>query len=412
MYSSVHIFPPLALSAEATLPISKSDSNRLAILAALSGADLSEIPLSTAADTQLLLKGLTSISHTVYCADAGTTIRFLCAYFYLKNRPAILTCSEGMKRRPIGPLVEALRIIGAEIDYLEKEGYPPLEIKGRTALPEKAILSIDGSLSSQFSSALLLIAPFFPQGMELELVGEQSSSSYIDLTLSSLSRARQSYRKEGQRILVSPWKGPPLHQANAESDWSSASYWYGMIALSAIGESLLLPGLRLDSAQGDRIAAQYFEYLGVNTSERPEGISIAKVEAPLLPILQFNFRQCPDLCPAIVLTCAALGQTLLAEGLQTLPLKESHRILALGNLLKSMNVTVETDETSYLRIQGKAVWYAEKPFPVFKDHRMAMSLAMLGRTQEIRIADPMVVKKSFPEFWKAFAQSGFKLIFC
>ena len=411
VFKQVRITPPNDLNSKVVLPLSKSDSNRLALMAALSGLEPDKDFLSDAADTQLLLNALKSNSETIYCADAGTTLRFLCAYFFIKNRATVLTCSEGMKRRPIGPLVEALRSLGGQIEYIEKEGFPPLRIRRTSSLPRFAKVSIDGSLSSQFISALLLIGPFFPEGMELQLNGSLSSKPYIELTLNTLKRAGFTYENFDNQIRIKPGTQPLHEMPKAEADWSSAGYWYGIVALSKVGDEVLLPGLSMHSAQGDKVVATIFEQFGLQTEPQAEGLLVKKKTEALTDSLEIDFKDFPDLCPTVVMTCAGLGVSLKSSGLQTLPLKESHRINALAHLLKSLGLRVETDHMSYMHQSGMANWTELDLYPVFEDHRMAMALSILGRRAPLQLQEPFVVKKSYPEFWKGLAQAGFTLIF-
>lgn len=411
VFNQVRITPPDKLNQKVVLPLSKSDSNRLALIAALGGIEPKGEFLSNAADTQLLLKALKSSSETIDCADAGTTLRFLCAYFFLKNRATVLTCSEGMKRRPIGPLVEALRSLGGQIEYLEKEGFPPLRIRKTSSLPRFAEVSIDGSLSSQFISALLLIGPFFPEGMELQLNGSLSSKPYIELTLNTLKRAGFTYENFDNQIRLKPGTEQLREMPKAEADWSSAGYWYGIVALSKVGEMVSLPGLSMQSAQGDKVVAAIYEQFGLQTEAQAEGLLVKKKTEALTDSLEIDFKDFPDLCPTVVMTCAGLGVSLKSSGLQTLPIKESHRINALTHLLKSLGLQVETDHLTYMHQSGMANWTGQDLFPVFDDHRMAMALSILGRRAPLQIQKPFVVKKSYPEFWKGLAQAGFTLVF-
>jgi 3-phosphoshikimate 1-carboxyvinyltransferase len=393
---------------EVELPLSKSISNRIAILQALSGRSVTEYALSDAEDTRLLVKALSSSADTLNAGEAGTVMRFLLAYMVSQRRPCTIVCAPAMEKRPIRPLVDALTMIGATITYLGKEGYPPVQIKEVHWKPERVTISLDATLSSQFLSGLLMIGPTLPYGLSIVCSAPIASASYVDLTIACMAAYGVKVIRQNNSFTINAQKYSGLAKMEVEADWSAAGYWYGMAALMPPGTSMHIPGLQQASMQGDSVVASLFESLGVTTTYHTSGVTISK-NTFAVPSLQYNFSDCPDLVQATVITCAACGIPIRATGLHTLPYKETHRINALAETLRSMMLDVETDSNTFLNVRGMASWDKQAIWEVYGDHRMAMSLAILAVRQPVTINHPEVVQKSYPSFWTQMERAGFGL---
>ncbi|MCS7035136.1 MAG: 3-phosphoshikimate 1-carboxyvinyltransferase [Saprospiraceae bacterium] len=403
---------PIALNS------SKSLSNRALIVNALCGLpDPAEglDNLSAAADTRTLLRLLRERPEVYDAGDGGTTFRFLTAYLALQEGCHELTGSARMQERPIGPLVEALRQLGVSIEYLKREGYPPLRICGPAPSggTERARVRIDARVSSQFISALMLIGPCLPRGLEIALNGPPVSTSYLEMTQAVMRYFGAAAFRRGEKILVEPSPYRP-RLLRIEADWSAASYWYSIAAL-AESAHLLLEGLTDDSWQGDRIAARWAMPFGVQTAfETPDGrpcarLRAAKSDGPDEDLLHFDGNDHPDLAQTFAVLCAACGQKAAFSGLQTLPLKETDRCAALRSELAKVNASFEPspqDPNTYL-VHGFARWDAPVRFATYGDHRMAMAFAPLALLRPIEIENPEVVNKSYPQFWEHLQQAGF-----
>ncbi len=391
---------------EILIPASKSISNRLLILNYLFPAIRLE-NLSTAKDTEVLQESLRKINEEnsrlveLNIGHAGTAMRFLTALLSsLENREFILDGSERMRNRPIGILVDALRNMGAEIVFLEKEGFPPLRIKGKKW--KKSDVVLPGSVSSQYITALLLVAPSLPKGLKIQLDGEIVSKPYIDMTLGLLSQLGIKTSFEKNLITVESVEKIKPKKFTVEGDWSSASYFYGKAAVTK--KDLVLKFFTSDSLQGDQKAIEYFSKLGIETHFLKDNkIQLKPIENFVLPdFLHFDLLQTPDLAQTLAVTCAALKVKCKLTGLQTLKIKETDRLEALYNELTKFGIDVFITEDS---LEIKAF---DKPMEgkirieTYDDHRMAMSFAILKEKYAFEIANPEVVVKSFPDFWEKF----------
>lgn len=389
---------------------SKSISNRALIIQALSSHPRDIHHLSTSDDTQALQRILNSDEEIHDTGAAGTTFRFLTAYLAASGKSCTLTGSERMKQRPIGELVSALRSLGANIQYLEKEGYPPLRFEPAT-LDATTELHIASHISSQFISALLLIAPTLPRGLTLHLQGDMVSRSYIELTLQIMKHYGIDYSWEDNTIVV-PAQEYQGKEFTVESDWSAASYYYGIAALTQETE-LELTGLTKNSFQGDSRVAKLYEKFGVQTTYREGSIFLQKTKQDPPASFQHNFILCPDIAQTMAVTCAALGTRGTFSGLQTLSIKETDRIGALRTELAKMAVDFSNatgaDAEEYHVVSGKATFPEQISFPTYEDHRMAMAFAPLAVLHPIVIEEPGVVSKSYPEFWIDLQQLGFRI---
>jgi len=401
---------------QVSLSGSKSISNRILMIRALAEHDFTITNLSHSQDTVTLEKLLSSQEEVLNAGHAGTTFRFLTSYLCLQDGCRTLTGSERMLERPIGPLVDALRSIGADISYLGKKGYPPLQITGPLQLTGNKI-QISGQVSSQFLSSLLLIAPYLPGGLELEIIDELVSKPYLKMTLKLMEQYGASYEWNDATIYVSP--GHYIaKEFSVEGDWSSASYHYIAVGLSDVKEAFI-EGLKKDSIQGDAHIAGYAEQLGIATEYLETGIRIYKnLDHELPTIVEYKLIEQPDLCQSIACLCAGLGVSVMFSGLQTLHIKETDRIAALKNELSKLKVSFsklppkfspKSDETFYM-LQGK-ITKQEKIINIatYHDHRMAMAFAPLASITGLIIEDPAVVKKSYPDYWKDIAKYGYKI---
>ncbi len=390
------------------LPGSKSISNRLLIISALSGKRLIPKSLSESDDTHVLLEILNSKSEVHNAGHAGTAMRFLTAYFSCKPSEITLTGSERMQNRPIGVLVDLLREIGANIEYLGKEGYPPLKITGGKLRGGKRV--INSEISSQYISALLLIAPYLPGGLELVLKGNMVSASYINLTLQLMKRTgiRYNWNKNNIKIEEGHYQAGIFQ---VEPDWSAASYWYEMVALAEDAD-IFIPGLTIDSLQGDSALAEIFEKLGVKTIYEEHGINLVKAK-PAVEYFEYDFTLNPDLVQTLVPTCVLQDIPFRFTGTQTLRIKETDRITALYNEMKKFDVILDfPDSGEWISWDCKSRFNGDKDVLIetYDDHRMAMCFAPVClKTSKIRINDPKVVSKSYPGFWEDMGKAGYTI---
>ncbi|MGY3089572.1 3-phosphoshikimate 1-carboxyvinyltransferase [Hymenobacter sp. UYAg731] len=395
----------------AQLPASKSEANRALILQALAGGGtLSN--LSDANDTQLMLRLLAAAPGTAELSaeDAGTVMRFLTAYLTVTNWRGRLTGTARMQERPIAVLVDALRYAGASINYLNNDGYPPLEIEGFTAAAETmkpTALSVRGDISSQYISALLMVGPRLPGGLRLTLTGHIGSRPYINMTVALMQRFGADYSAEGDVLTVRPGAYRPTDYT-IESDWSAASYWYSFVALAPAGSEITLPGLRQESLQGDQAIAKMMTQFGVETTFLPNGVHLRQFSlAPQAEIPVLDFTDCPDLAQTVAVVAAALARPVDMTGLESLRIKETDRIAALqtelakfGGDLRDLSEGRFRAESNGFAVQGQSV-------ATYHDHRMAMAFAPLALRGPLTIEAPTVVRKSYPQFWKELAKSGF-----
>lgn len=393
---------------------SKSISNRALIIQALTKNPKPIRHLSTSNDTVALQRILSSQGEVYDTGAAGTTFRFLTAYLAASGKSCTLTGSERMKQRPIGELVSALRTLGADITYLGQEGYPPLKFEP-ASLTKNHELHIASHISSQFISALLLIAPTLPRGLILHLEGDMVSRSYIELTLEVMKTYGADYQWNENQIIIPPqsYQGTTF---TVESDWSAASYYYSIAAIAG-KSSIQLTGLNQKSFQGDAVVAELYESFGVETSYDDGAVRLTKSNIGQSDSFEHNFILCPDIAQTMAVTCGALGINGLFSGLQTLSIKETDRIAALKTELGKLGVSFSkmpakfsslTGE-EYFYVSGKASFPDSVTFPTYEDHRMAMSFAPLAVLHPIIIEEPEVVSKSYPEFWIDLERLGFSI---
>lgn len=401
------ITPPSSLQATITLPSSKSICNRALIINALAHGTCTPDNLSDCDDTRVLIRALDALPPTIDIMAAGTAMRFLTAYLAVTPGTHLITGTERMRQRPIRLLVDALRQLGADIEYAENEGFPPLRITGRHLSNDT--ISLPGNVSSQYISALLMIAPVLENGLRLTLTGDIVSRPYIDMTL-------QLMREYG---VQAQWTAPDRLEVQRqeyrskpytiESDWSAASYWYEMAVLSDQA-TIRLPRLYPHSVQGDAQIAGLFARLGVTTSFDSEGALLIKKERPG-GTLEYDFTHQPDMAQTFVVTCALKDIPFRFTGLQSLKIKETDRIAALIAEMRKLGYVLHEAEDSILSWDGERT--APDPCPVidtYEDHRMAMAFApaaiVLG---SLRIRHPEVVSKSYPRYWDDLEQAGFGL---
>jgi 3-phosphoshikimate 1-carboxyvinyltransferase len=395
------------------LPSSKSEANRMLIIKALTTNGSTTINnLSSARDTQTLFRLLGSIdqSNTEFdVLDAGTTMRFLTAFLAITTQKQIvITGTQRMKQRPIGILVEALRSIGCQINYLEKEGYPPLSISPFKEQINQEI-SIPGNVSSQYISALLMVAPLLLKGLTINILTPIYSQPYIDMTIGLMAKASIKVEKLGSSLRIQNQEYKAIEHT-VESDWSGASYWFSFIALSEIGRSIKLLGLKEDSLQGDQAIRPIMQKLGVQSTYDQEGIILKKNNNELPEWLEIDFKEFPDLAQTVVACCAALKVNLKMTGLESLRIKETDRIKALHNEMSKFNCSLTESSKGVWEMKAKEFSFTE-PINIhtYEDHRMAMSFAPLALKGPLLIDEIDVVNKSYPSFWTDLKSVGFEL---
>jgi 3-phosphoshikimate 1-carboxyvinyltransferase len=403
--------PSKKIQASIALTGSKSESNRALILQALSQGLVSVENLSKAADTQTLLHILNTQLGTqkpqhIDVGPAGTAMRFLTALLATQPGEYTLTGSRRMKERPIDILVDALQKLGAHINYLEQDGYPPLLIKGPFEQKETKI-SIQGNVSSQYISALLLIAPILPKGLCLELEGDLTSKPYLEMTLAMLAQSGIKHSWEGNQICIEQqaFKASTLV---VEPDWSAASYWYALAAL-AQEANLSMPHLQAYSLQGDSKITELMANFGI-TSQFKNGELLLTKESKTPECKIFDLKDCPDLAQTLIVCCAALGHEATFTGLETLKIKETDRIKALQTELLKIGVNLIEKNLTYKLDCSKRVLPKKIQIATYEDHRMAMAFAPLALLiDEVEIMEPQVVVKSYPHFWDDLKTAGFEI---
>ena len=418
--SSLKIRSGRLLRGRIVLPASKSISGRALVINALSGSSLLPDNLSDSDDTQAMLNALREMPEVIDIGAAGTAMRFLTAYLSVTPGTHTITGTERMKHRPIGILVDALRTLGADIAYEGEEGFPPLRIAGRNDI-EGGELSVPGNVSSQYISALLMIAPTLKKGLRLTLTGQIASRPYLDMTVSMMrdfGGEVEWIAKDVIEVKPGSYRQRPYH---IESDWSAASYWYEMVALSPdAGAQVELVGLHHDSIQGDSKVWQLMSELGVATEyyEEPDGTEIIRLRKTGNLACHFchDFSHQPDLAQTFAVTCAMLDVPFRLVGLQSLRIKETDRIAALVEELGKI-VCLEGND-SELQWEGfyniddlELLPFEEFTFDTYDDHRMAMALApvCLRTGGEIVINNPEVVSKSYPHYWEDLEKVGFSI---
>lgn len=396
---------PALLKASVQLPASKSISNRALILNALSYSPYEIQNLSDCDDTEVMVKALNSNARDFDIKAAGTAMRFLTAFLSKVVGEWTITGTERMKNRPIKILVDALNALGGKVEYMEREGYPPLRIFG-SAL-QGGEISLSGGVSSQYISALLMIAPLMENGLTLSLEGNIISKPYIHLTLQLMELFGVKAEWNGQVIKVQPQEYNPI-RFTVESDWSAASYWYSMMALSKNAE-IELSGLFKNSLQGDAAGAKLFAQLGVGTTFTDRGV-VLKRTGNLAKKLVYNFVNEPDLAQTFVVACVFLNIPFRFTGLQSLKIKETDRIVALKTELSKLGYILTDSNDSILEWNGERCEPEDNPvIATYEDHRMAMAFApaALVRPEGIEIAHPEVVTKSYPRYWDDLKAAGF-----
>jgi 3-phosphoshikimate 1-carboxyvinyltransferase len=409
---------------------SKSECNRALIIEALSNGRVQVKNMSDAADAVTLKVALsqesrvgslesealsqkskdsglpTSDLRLINIGPAGTAMRFLTAYLPLQDTEVILTGTPRMQQRPIGILVDAMRSLGAKIDYVNNEGFPPLQI--HSGFKQKTNhISIKGNISSQYITALLLIASSLPQGLTLEIEGELTSKPYVEMTLAMLQQAGIQHSWEGNNIHIENQSFKETDLV-VEPDWSAASYWYAIAALSDTAE-LFLPALKAYSLQGDSVITEIMANFGITSQFKDGGVYLQKEAKPIVRKI-FDFKECPDLAQTVIVVCAALGHDATFTGLETLKIKETDRIAALQNELAKIGVKL-TEKGQVYKLDCSEKHIPEKvTIHTYEDHRMAMAFAPLALViPQIEIEDPQVVEKSYPAFWNDLEKAGFKI---
>lgn len=401
------ITAPALLKASVKLPASKSICNRALILNALSYSPYDIQNLSDCDDTEVMVKALNSNERDFDIKAAGTAMRFLTAFLSKVVGEWTITGTERMKNRPIKILVDALNALGAKVEYMEKEGYPPLRIFG-SAL-QGGEISLAGGVSSQYISALLMIAPLMENGLTLHLEGNIISMPYINLTLQLMAQYGVKAEWNGSTIKVRPQEYNPI-PFTVESDWSAASYWYAMMALSRNAEIELL-GLFKNSLQGDSAGAKLFAQLGVGTTFTERGVLLRR-NGNSVKKLNYNFVNEPYLAQTFVVACVLMNTPFRFTGLQSLKIKETDRIEALKTELRKLGYLLTDSNDSILEWNGERCEPEEHPvIATYEDHRMAMAFApaALVRPEGIEIADPEVVSKSYPHFWEDLKAAGYSI---
>ena len=388
---------------------SKSETNRLLLLQALypnltlenaSNSDDSEV-MAIALNSKLTIHN----SQLIDVHHAGTAMRFLTAYFAIQDgREVVLTGSSRMKERPIKILVDALRQLGAVINYEENEGFPPIRIKGKKLIANK--VSLLSNVSSQFISALLLIAPKLENGLELTLEGDITSISYINMTLGLLNGIGVATSFEKNVIIIQPKSTIVNQQAIIESDWSSASYLYSIIALSPIGSQITLSSFKENSLQGDSVLVAMYKNFGVDTIFETNSIIISKSKIQNPKLLIYNLQSSPDIAQTIAVTCFELGIGCHLKGLHTLKIKETDRLVALQNELEKLGASVSITNDSFT-LESSNLMHSNIKIKTYQDHRMAMAFAPLALKTPLIIEDAEVVTKSYPNFWNDLKSIGF-----
>ena len=404
------------IQAEIQLTGSKSECNRALIIKSLSKKLVKVENLSNAADTVTLNAILSDLDtydndsnteKTVDVGPAGTAMRFLSAYLSAKNGNFLLTGTERMKQRPIGILANALKEIGADISYAEIEGFPPLAIKGPMEQAASHI-KIKGDISSQYISALLMLAPTLKQGLTLEIEGELTSKPYVEMTLAMLAECGITHDWTENLITIKPQDFKPSTLI-VEPDWSAASYWYSVVAL-AKNAQISLPHLRDKSLQGDSQIKTIMEIFGVTTIKTSNGISFEKNQGTKNTEQILDLKTCPDLAQTIVVIAAALGINMAFTGLETLKIKETDRVAALQNELAKIGVKLNEDNLVYTLDCSELHFPKKVSFATYEDHRMAMAFAPLALLiDQVEIEDYNVVEKSYPYFWEDLKKAGFSV---
>ncbi len=387
------------------LPTSKSISNRLLMMSVLCGSKAVADNLSESDDTRVMIEALQGDKKLVDVGAAGTSMRFLTAYLATLPGTHEITGSDRMKKRPIALLVDALRQLGAKIDYVGEEGFPPLRITGGSI--KGGHLTLPGGVSSQYISALMMIGPTLRGGLTISLEGNVISTPYIEMTKAVMEAFGAHVSWESNVISVAERKYI-YSQKSVEGDWSAASYWYAMAALMP-GTKVKLLGLHRDSLQGDSAVARIAAPLGVSTTFEPDGALISSSDVHLNEY-EYNFICQPDLAQTFVVLCCLMGVHFRFTGLQSLRIKETDRMAALENELRKIGFVIQSNGVDTLSWDGTTCPPSHEPIATYKDHRMAMAFAPSALTLgEVLIAEPEVVSKSYPKFWDDLRSVGFSI---
>ena len=407
------IYAPKHLGNTIKLPASKSISNRALILHALSGGHSLPQNLSDCDDTEVIVRALRDWPDVIDIKAAGTAMRFMTAYLSVMRGTHVLTGTARMKQRPIGILVDALRKLGADITYEGNEGYPPLRITGQDI--EGGELEIEGNVSSQYISALLMIGPVLKKGLALKLTGDIISRPYIDLTLWMMREYGADAEWTSNDTITVKHKPYVNRDYVIENDWSGASYWYEMLALNGDREAeVVLNGLKDGSKQGDSVIKYIFSLLGVKTvfqsktSGKPQNVTL-KCNGRRVPKLEYDFVNSPDLAQTVIVTCAALDIPFYFKGLATLKIKETDRIEAMKREMRKLGYVLHDVNDSELYWDGERCEPSmEEGIDTYNDHRMALSFAPFAmKSGSLIINNPQVVTKSYPSFWQSLVDAGF-----
>lgn len=410
----IKVKAPAGVKGKVLLPSSKSISNRALVINALAGNDAVPENVSDCDDTRVMLQWLSNRPELVDIGAAGTAMRFSTALLAVSEGVHVITGTERMKNRPIQILVDALRSLGATVDYVEKDGYPPLRIEGRSDI-EGGELSLPGNVSSQYISALLMIAPVLKKGLRLTLTDSVVSRPYIDMTLSIMREFGAECEWERENVISVKPKPYKKRNYYVESDWSAASYWYEMVALADNDDDeVILPGLFAKSLQGDSEGARVFELLGVKTEHVGNNVRLTKTH-DVVDFLEYDFVEQPDLAQTFVVTCCMLGVPFHFTGLQSLKIKETDRIEALKAELAKCGFIIEDRNDSELMWDGIEMVISpdeidEIAIDTYEDHRMAMAFAPIAlKRGSIRVNEPHVVSKSYPKYWEDLKSVGFEI---
>lgn len=409
------IYAPEKIDADIKLPASKSISNRALIIHALSGGNIKPENLSDCDDTEVIINMLENMPDVINIKAAGTAMRFSTAFLAVTEGEHTLTGTERMMHRPIQILVDALRYLGADIEYKGEEGYPPLHIKGHHL--DGGHLEVDGNVSSQYISALLMIGPVLKNGLELKLTGQIVSRPYIDLTLWTMGE----FGAEAEwsdvdtiRVRPKPYKERPYL---IENDWSASSYWFEIMALLGDSESeIRLGGLMDGSKQGDSMVRYIFSLLGVKSAfeSKEQGVPTMvtlKNHHCMLPRLDYDFTGCPDLAQTFVVCCCLKNIKFKFTGLASLKIKETDRIEALKTELRKLGYVIKDENNNTLLWEGETCEASMEPIDTYEDHRMALSFAPAAiKFPGLKINNPEVVSKSYPHFWEDLKKVGFIIV--
>ncbi|MFL2582211.1 MAG: 3-phosphoshikimate 1-carboxyvinyltransferase [Flavobacteriales bacterium] len=393
------------INGEVNLTASKSESNRVLIIRALCEKHFPIYNLAAAKDTETMINLLAEEKTTKDVGPAGTTMRFLTAFYANTPGKWVLTGSERMRNRPIAILVDALETLGAKIKYLEKEGCPPLEIEGGNLKGGK--ISIDGSVSSQYLSALLLIAPTLPGGLEMELTGKIASIPYLKMTLALIAEFGAKYSFENNIIKIEKGKYQ-AKEFTVEADWSAASYWYQIAAL-ADEANITLKGLKEVSLQGDSAIVGMFKNFGVQSTFEGTQVTLKKTTSATADSFDYDFSDCPDVAQTLAATITGLNIKGHFKGLESLRIKETDRIAAIKKELEKFGASIDILPNDELKVNNGSMHSFNGIIETYDDHRVAMSIAPLClKVDSIEIEEPNVVAKSYPNFWKDLAGKGLK----